>query len=218
MPFVRRHEELAAVTRVVIAVRAQRLFEFAWLAVRAIPRLEEPRLVGCVRAGPVLRHGDLHELALVDGAHAGFRGDHRGVVWTGKREVEPDRFEIHPADGAAAWFVVHDLCVHRTDIRDRGQLFLRVCVPVQEVKLRDLRLGREEQKCDEWGQDSPDKHVLILSLSRQNHAPCTLCRSQGVKRGIDLMKCIRAAHQLVELEAALVVPGRKPGDIGRGRP
>ena len=215
MPLVGGHEELATVTRVVVPVLAHGLFELARLTVGALAGLEQMR-VGRFRAAPVLGDRDLHQLTLVDGAETGLADDHRGMIRTRPGEVKSHRLQVHVADRARAGFDFHDVGVHRADVGHRRQLFLRVRMLVQEMKLRDLRLCPEYQERDEDGESAPDKHVLILSLSWQDDAPRAFACCQGVERRVYGCQRIGAAYQFLQLEPTLPVPPHEPRDVGGG--
>ena len=120
MPVVRRHEELAAVLRVVIAVRAQRPASDARRAVGAGARLE--MLGGAIgRARPRERHGDRHQLAPAHAALAGIGFGDRRVHWTHPCRVETHGHERQLAVGARTGLRLEDVRMVNARHRDRRQ-------------------------------------------------------------------------------------------------
>ncbi len=121
MPVVRRHEEGAAVLRVVIAVRARVVSRNRRRPVGAGSRLELGNLaVGRARKGE--RRCFLHEIARADAAFARRTLFDDGMNRAGVHRHQTHGFQIHAADTARALLVFEHVRVHRAGPRDRGQL------------------------------------------------------------------------------------------------
>ncbi|RPI55525.1 MAG: hypothetical protein EHM55_07605 [Acidobacteria bacterium] len=121
VPVVRRHEERAAMFRIVVAVRSWRVARDHRLAIGARSGLELSDLT-IARAGERQRGGLLHEVARADAASAR-RGlfDDR-VHRAGVHRNEAHRLQIHAADAARALFVFEYIRVHGAGPRDSRKL------------------------------------------------------------------------------------------------
>ena len=143
MPGVGGHEELAPVTRIVIAVRSQRPLHRHRHAVGARAALEV--FLGGTGAGPRQGHGDRHQLTAADRAGAGALGDRRRMNRTGPGGREPHGHERHLAERAGARRGLDDVGMVRTRHGQRWQRCRRSAAP--------LRRGGNRQQHD----DAPDR-------------------------------------------------------------
>ena len=124
MPGVGRHEEHAAVLRVVVAVRARRVLLDHRRAVGAGARRggHHRRLV---LAAPRHRRGHLDERCAVNGTLARLRlDDEQRPRRTRPHRIEPNRHQLHAALAALAGIAFDHVFVarHRADVRERRQL------------------------------------------------------------------------------------------------
>src|SRR5258708_31162691 len=121
MPVVGWHEELAAMLRVVIPVRAWCVSPDFLRTVRADSGCERRRFDTLAYPG----HGDRHlnEVAAVDRTRARCVLVHRTVNRAGPRCVEPHGSQSHPALTTRSGLVFDHVCVrgHRTDVREPRQ-------------------------------------------------------------------------------------------------
>ena len=158
MPVVGRHEELAAMLRVVIAVRTRRDFSGHRRAVRARARLR--RFGRGPGAGPRHGHRQLNQIAAVDGALSRLRlRDHR-VHRAAPDRIEAHGHEVHLADRTDAFLVLEDVRVHRARPRQRRQAF------ALRTLCRGSR-GREAGREREGEQKSRGSHHNSLMLYTQ---------------------------------------------------
>jgi hypothetical protein len=124
IPVVRRHEELPAVPRIVIAVRAALARGRARLTIGAGAGLQLMDL-GMPRARPEQRHRDRHELPAADAAGSRLRLDDRWMQRTRVGGVEPDRHERHAAAWTRPGAIRDHIGIHRAaegDRRRRGRV------------------------------------------------------------------------------------------------
>jgi len=141
MPIVGRHEEVAAVLRIVIAVRPQRIPGDERPMVNRTPAGIDLVDLRMRRARERERFDDLYELPPADPAPAGpVLGDVE-VELTAPHELEPHRRQRHPADGTRAALIVDDLGMHRTGPRYRRQ-----------------RSGRRDSERSECSEELPAIH------------------------------------------------------------
>ena len=114
VPVVRRHDEVPAMLRVMVAVRPQRIFRHQRAPVdRASPGTGLVHLL-VDRAGERQRLDDLHQLAAADAAPAGLPvGDCVEVQLAAPHQIEPHRDQIHTADRTLAAAIVDHFRMHR---------------------------------------------------------------------------------------------------------
>ena len=116
MPFVFRHEELAAVTRVVVAMRSHDPFFFTEPSVRTRSGIGvEP--LGLLAAVPEMIDDDGDEIAFVDGARSRLVVDPKlRVDGAGHGRFDANRLQGHLADRTDARLVLDDVRIHRADV------------------------------------------------------------------------------------------------------
>src|ERR1051325_3287097 len=124
VPVVRRHEELTAVLRVVIAVRACGERPFPPRAVGAGAGLEGAFRLADAR--PPFRHRDLNQLPAVDRTGSRLVLRDRRMDWAGPDRSQTDSLQAHPALWTVPRLVLDDVGVlgHRAYVRERRQRFL----------------------------------------------------------------------------------------------
>ena len=119
VPFVFRHEELAAMSRVVVTMRSNLAPFLARSSIGASSRIGIKRL-GFLAAVPEMVHDHGHEIAFVDGTLSRCVVDPEGRVnGAGQPRFDPNGLQSHLADGADSRLVFKDVGIHRADMRNR---------------------------------------------------------------------------------------------------
>jgi hypothetical protein len=169
MPIVFGHEELAAVDRIVIAVRANFSAFNPWGSVGTLARVGKVLRSRALAAREEVRDRDGHEIAAVHRTLAGILPDDRGVVAAGERRFDADRLQHHVAFAAIARLVFEDVFIarHRADIRDRhlwlgGLCRFGLCCGRLGLCCRGDRAGCGGQKHS--GAESESHRSILLKL------------------------------------------------------
>ena len=160
MKVVRCHEELTAVLRVVIPVRAKRPLRDHRFTVgtRTAVDLVDVRAVG---ARPRQRHRHLDQLSTTNPARARLRfGNHR-VNGAGPDRFQPHRREVHLANRTCARFRLDDVGMHRTGHRDRRQVRLgrrlaTLCGERDRAEQSSEQKSRGQPRRDRTGLRAPE--------------------------------------------------------------
>ncbi len=164
MPVVGRHEEDAAVLRIVIAMRASRVPRQRRRPIGAFPRFEL-RDLPVARARKGERRGLLHEVARADAAFARLRLFDDGVNRARIKQDQPDRLQVHAADAARALLCFEHVRMHRTR-------------PGDGRKLRGRGHGEDDGGHDD--RESPRVHWIIASVAKARDPRTWRRRSVGV--------------------------------------